>query len=126
MCAAIGRANPGLVEFCKVEGSRFIRMFVVYAANVNGFKLACKKILFVDGCHLSEPYKGTLLAACALDVDNHLFNFAHGIVCGEIIKDWIWFLQIVMECLGGLKPAIMSDKNPALLAVVAQVCGKEY
>jgi len=31
-----------------------------------------------------------------------------------------------MECLGGLEPVIISDRNPALLAVVAQVCGKEY
>jgi len=119
ICAAIVRANPGSVAFCEVEGSRFIRMFIAYAANVNGFKLGCRKILFMDGCHLSRPYKGTLLAACGLDADNHLFNFAYGIVCGEVIEKWVWFLQTVMECLGGLKPIIMSDKNPALLATVA-------
>jgi len=79
----------------------------------------------VDGCHPSGPYKGTLLVACALDEDNHL-NFAYGIICGEVIEEWVWFLQTVMECLGGLKPAIMSDKNPTLPAAVAQVCGKEY
>jgi len=47
-------------------------------------------------------------------------------VCGEVIEEWVWFLQTVMECLGGLKPVIMSDRNLALLAAVEQVCGKEY
>jgi len=76
MCAVIVRANPESVTFCEVEESRFQRMFVAYVANINGFKLGCRKMLFVDGCHLSGPYKGAMLAACALDADNHLFNFA--------------------------------------------------
>ena len=94
-------------------------MFVAYVANVNGFKLGCRMILFVDGCHLSGPYKGTLLAACTLDVDNHLLNFAYAIVCGEKIEEWVWFLETVMECLGDLKSVTMSDRNPALVAAVA-------
>jgi len=60
MCAAIVRANPESVAFCEVEDSRFQRMFVAYAANINGFKLGCCMMLFVDGCHLSGPYKGVL------------------------------------------------------------------
>ena len=31
-----------------------------------------------------------------------------------------------MECLGGLKSVIMLDRNPAIVAIVAQVYGKEY
>jgi len=45
--------------------------FVAYAPNINDFKLGYHMILFVDGCHLSGPYKGTMLVACAFDVDNH-------------------------------------------------------
>jgi len=89
MCAAIPRANPESVAFCEVEGSRFTRMFVTNVDNVNGFKLGCRKISFVDGCYLSGPYKGALLTATALDADNHLFNFAYGIACGEIIKEYV-------------------------------------
>lgn len=33
-------------------------------------------MLFVDGAHLSCPYKGTLLTTIVLDVDDHLFNVA--------------------------------------------------
>ncbi|KAJ8426909.1 hypothetical protein Cgig2_027258 [Carnegiea gigantea] len=77
------------------------RMFVVHAVNVNGFKLGYRKILFVYDTLLSKPYKGTLLAACMLDADDHLFNFAYDIVCGEKIEEWVWFLEMVAECLGG-------------------------
>ena len=60
-------------------------MFVAYAANVNYFKLGCRKIMFVYDAILSRSYKGTFLVTCALDADNNLFNFAYGIVCGEKI-----------------------------------------
>ena len=95
------RVNPGSVAVCEVDGCRFYRMFVTYAANVNGFKLGCRLTLFVDGTHLSEPYQGTMLAVCALDADKHLFNFAYAIVCGEKIEEWVWFLEMVTQCPGG-------------------------
>ena len=88
-CVAIVRVNLGSVAFCDVEGPRFRRMFITYTANVNEFKLGCRMILFMDGTHLSGPYKGTLIAACTLDADSHLFNFAYGIVCGEKIEEWV-------------------------------------
>ena len=80
MCGIIVRENPESVVFCEVQESLFQRMFVAYTANINGFKLGCCMILVVDGCHLSGPYKGIMLAACAPDVDKHLFNFAYAIV----------------------------------------------
>ena len=95
MCAAIVRANPGSVTVCEVEDCRFYRMFIVYVANVNVFKLGYRLVLFVDGAHLSGPYKGTLLAVCALDADNHLFHFAYAIVYGEKVEEWVWFIEMV-------------------------------
>jgi len=55
MCIAIVRVNPGSVAVCEVDECRFYRMFVAYAVNVNGFKLGCKLVLFIDGTHLSGP-----------------------------------------------------------------------
>ena len=43
-------------------------------------------MLFVDGTHLSGPYEGTLLAAVALDADNHLFDVVYAVVGGEQMK----------------------------------------
>jgi len=67
-----------------------------------------------------------LVAAYVLDADNHLLKFAYDIVCGEKIEGWVWFLEIIAKWLGGLKPVIMSNRNPTIIAVVAQVFGKEY
>ena len=92
MYVTILRPNLGSVAFCEVDESQFHRMFVTYAANINGFKLTYRKILFVDGCHLSGSYKGTVLAACVHNADNHLFNFAYSIVSSESVEDWMWFL----------------------------------
>ena len=64
-------------------------MFVAYAANVNDFKIGCRKILCVDGTHLSGPYKGTLVAACTLDVDNHLFNLPMADCMVRKIEEWV-------------------------------------
>jgi len=55
MCATIVRANPDSRAFCELEGSRFRRLFIAYDASLNGFILGCRKILFVDGTHLSGP-----------------------------------------------------------------------
>ena len=115
LCAAIVRANPDSRAFCEVEGSRFKRMFVAYGAALNGFILGCRKMLFVDGTHLSGPYEGTLMAAIVQDADNHLFDIAYAIVSGETKEEWLWFLTVLQECLGGLKPVIMSDRNEGLL-----------
>jgi len=125
MCGAIVRANPDSRAFCELEGSRFRRLFVAYGASLNGFILGCRKILFVDGSHLSGPYEGTLLSAVALDADDHLFDVAYAIVAAENNDEWLWFLTVIRECLGGLQPVIMSDRNPALLFSVPRVFGIE-
>jgi len=83
MCAAIERANPGSRAFVMLEGSRFKRLFIAYGACLNGFILGCRKMIFVDGSHLSRLYEGTLLGVVALDADNHLFDAAYVIVSGE-------------------------------------------
>jgi len=98
--------------------AKFYRMFIAYAANVNDFKLRCRMILFMDDTHLCGPYKGTFLAACSLDGDNHLFNFAYDIVCGDKIEEWMWFLEMATEYLEGLKSVIMLDRNRTILVAV--------
>ena len=45
-------------------------------------------MIFIDGCHLNGPYKGTLLGAQIYDADNELFPLAYAIVAGETLNDW--------------------------------------
>ena len=62
-------------------------MFVEYPTNLNSFKLGYQMLLFMDGCHWSGPYKRTIQATCALDSNNHLFNFAYAIVSAKSTED---------------------------------------
>ena len=107
--------------FVELDGCRFKRMFVGLSSSLKGFVMGCRKILFVDGTHLSGPYEGTMLAAVALDADNHVFDVTYAVVGRETNEDWLWFLTTLHECLGGLKPVVMSDRNNGLLAGVSRV-----
>ena len=109
----------------ELDGCRFKRMFVGLGASLKGFVMGCRKMLFLNGTHLSGPYKGTMLAAVALDADDHLFDVAYAIVGGETNEDWLWFLTTLHECLGGLKPVVMSDRKNGLLVGVPRVFGAE-
>jgi len=57
----------------ELDGCIFKRMFVTFGAFLNGFILGCRKMLFVNGTHLSGSYEETLLVTVASDVDNCIF-----------------------------------------------------
>ena len=80
MCAAIVRANPKSAAFCEIEECHFQRMFVAYAANINGFKLGCHMMLFVDRCHLSGLYKETMLVITLVTP----FPFPRLVICNVL------------------------------------------
>ena len=47
------------------------------------------------------------------------------VVGGEINDDWLWFLTVLHDFLGWLKPVIMSNRNKGLVAAVPLVFRKE-
>jgi len=47
----------------------------------------------------------------------------YAIVSSENNEDWVWFLTNVRECLGGMQPIVMSDRNNALLHAMPKVFG---
>ena len=53
---------------------------------MTGFLLGTT-ILFIDGCNLSGPCKGTLLAASVRDASNDLFSVAYAIVSAKNNED---------------------------------------
>ena len=82
-------------------------------------------MLFMDVTHLSGLYEGTILAAMALDTDNHIFDVAYAVVGRETNEDWLWFLTMLHNCLGGSKPVIMSYRNKELLTALPLVFRKK-
>ncbi|XP_020245229.1 uncharacterized protein LOC109823366 [Asparagus officinalis] len=64
-----------------------------------GFVEGCRPILFLDGTHLFDRYKGTLLAATALNGDGGMFPVALCICGTENESNWEWFLECIRDVL---------------------------
>jgi len=121
----IKRANPNSRAFVELEGYRFKRLFVAYGACLNGFILGCRKILFVNRSHLNGPYEGTLLGAVALNDDNHQLDVVYAAMLRENNDDWLWFLNVLHECLGGMKHVITSDRHKSIVYALPRMLGLE-
>ena len=61
---------------------------------IKGFE-HCHPVLSIDGTHLYEKYKGTLLIAMGCDGNNKLFPLEFAITEGENIDSWGWFLACI-------------------------------
>lgn len=65
----------------------FERVFWAFKPCINGFK-HCMPVLSIDGTHLYEKYKGTLLVATSVDANFQVFPLAFAIVEGENTSSW--------------------------------------
>ncbi|XP_028755677.1 uncharacterized protein LOC114715038 [Neltuma alba] len=96
-------------------GNRFERVFIAYGACVEGFLNGARPILYVDGTHLSGPYKGTLLSASAYDTDDAMLPFAIAVVKGENLDDWTWFFHKIKQIVGSMQLTIVSDRHNSII-----------
>ena len=81
------------VEWTFDLGNHFKQVFIPYGCLIIGFLNGCRGLLFIDGCHLSVPYKGTLLSVSITDADDQLFHLAYVIVSSESLDYWMWVLH---------------------------------
>ncbi|XP_054778459.1 uncharacterized protein LOC129286535 [Prosopis cineraria] len=112
-----------IAKWTACRDNRFERLFIAYGCCIDGFLNGCRPILYVDGCHLSGPYKGTLLSASADDADNDLFPVAYAIVSGEKLQEWTWFMHNLKDIMGSLEVTIVSDRHNAIIGAVGAVFG---
>ncbi|XP_028782694.1 uncharacterized protein LOC114738798 [Neltuma alba] len=112
-----------VVEWASI-GNRFECVFIAYGACVEGFLNSARPILYVDGTHLSGPYKGTLLLASAYDADNEMLPFAIAVVKGENLDNWTWFFHKIKQIVGSMQ-LIVSDRHNSIIGVVQAIFGGE-
>ena len=74
----------------------------------------CRKFIGVDGTHLKGIYKGFLLIAMGIDVENHCFPLAYAIVDVENKENWSYFFN----CLRG----IIGDDSSGQYTLIANRC----
>ena len=79
----------------------------------------------IDSCHLSGPYKGTLLSAIAYDTDDGMFPLVLGVLSLENYEDWYWFLEILKGVLDGKEVVIISYIFRESCVVFSSCSGQE-
>lgn len=72
----------------------FQLVFWAFHASIEGYKY-CRPLHSINGTHLYQKYKGTLLIAMGVDGNNQLFPLAFTVTEGENNDSWSW----VMTCI---------------------------
>ncbi|KAJ0908838.1 putative transposase, MuDR, plant [Helianthus annuus] len=90
------RSNPGSTVRIDVEPlcnpssptRQFRRMYVCLGALKQGFKLAGRPLLGLDGCFLKGPFPGQILTAMGVDANNGIYPVAYAVVEAETMSSW--------------------------------------
>ncbi|KAM3190289.1 hypothetical protein ACQJBY_068460 [Aegilops geniculata] len=109
------RSNPGSTFFLELaDDGEFKKCYFSLDACKRGFLSACRPVIFLDGCHLKTQFKGILLTAIGMDLNDCIFPVAFAIVDIENTKSWRWFLTALKQDLHIVDTSlrtIMSDKQ---------------
>ncbi|XP_014493085.1 uncharacterized protein LOC106755441 [Vigna radiata var. radiata] len=105
----------------------FERIYVCLNACKKSF-VSCRPSSFLDGCFLKGLYKGELLTAVGRDPNDHMLPIAYAVVEVENKDSWSWFLQLLIEDLGGNEICRactwMSDQQKGLVHAIEELLPK--
>ncbi|XP_014503225.1 uncharacterized protein LOC106763567 [Vigna radiata var. radiata] len=100
------KCNPGSTVKVKVDSdsgqSIFQRFYVCFKVCMVRF-VSCRPFIGLDGCFLKGLYKGELVATIGRDPNDQMLPLAYAIVEVENKDSWTWFLELLIEDLGGAK-----------------------
>lgn len=102
----------------------FRRMYICFGGIKHGFKLGCRQVVGLDGCHIKNHIKGQLLVAVGVDPNNCMFPIAYAVVEAERLDTWRWFLELFIADFnlgGGDGWTLISDRQKGLLNVVEEM-----
>ncbi|KAM3326197.1 hypothetical protein P3S67_001323 [Capsicum chacoense] len=74
------------------ESGRFIYYFMAFGASIRRYT-HMRKVIAVDGTHLSGKYEGVLLSAIAQDTQNYIYPLAYYVVDKENDTSWGFFFE---------------------------------
>nr|KAJ0193954.1 hypothetical protein LSAT_V11C800406000 [Lactuca sativa] len=126
--AEIRRANPGshvevLLEPQPDNTVVFDRFYVSFKGVVDGWLDGCRKLIGVDGCFLKGVCRVELLSVVGRDANNNIYPLAWAVVNFENKRTWKWFLDNLMEDIGGGNShgiTILSDGHKGLFEAVKE------
>ncbi|XP_047149888.1 uncharacterized protein LOC124821985 [Vigna umbellata] len=96
--------NPGSTVKVKVEenedGHIFRRFYTFLKAYKDSF-VSCRPIIGLDGAFLKGKYGGEMLNVVGRDANDQMLPLAYAMVEVENKDTWRWFLELLVEDLGG-------------------------
>ncbi|XP_024014536.1 uncharacterized protein LOC112088486 [Eutrema salsugineum] len=119
-------ANPGIVTALETENNddgivRFKYCFLAFGASIQGFRKV-RRVLVLDGTHLTGRYKGVLMTCCGQDANFQVFPMAFAVVDSENDAAWTWFLVNVARLIADSKClSIISDRCPSIYVAKRKV-----
>ncbi|XP_075473495.1 uncharacterized protein LOC142504537 [Primulina tabacum] len=128
-CHAVKETNPGSFVECEIDSmtNKFRRLFICFHACLVGFISGCRPLLFLDGTHIKNKYKGFLLGVVAKDANDDVFTLAYAIVDAENDSNWEWFCYQLKHVLASQYIMIFrsyiffSDRHPGLIKAIQTV-----
>ncbi|XP_075485278.1 uncharacterized protein LOC142525000 [Primulina tabacum] len=82
------------LEYYKVWAGKEMAMHDIYGTDKGSYdklRCGCRPLLFLDGTHIKNKYKGCLLGAVAKDANDDVFTLAYAIVDAENDSNWEWY-----------------------------------
>ncbi|XP_052724052.1 uncharacterized protein LOC128193901 [Vigna angularis] len=117
--------NPWSTIKVKVEENDgypiFLRFYACFKGCKDNFD-SCRPIIGLDGAFLKGRHRGELLTAVARDANDQMMPLAYAIVEVENNETWTWFMELLIEDLGGpdlcSSLTLISDQQKGLLPAV--------
>ncbi|XP_010430913.1 PREDICTED: uncharacterized protein LOC104715176 [Camelina sativa] len=94
---------------------RFLYTFLAFGASIQGFS-QLRRVLVVDGTHLTGKYKGVLFTASGQDGNFQVLPLAFAVVDRENDDSWTWFFEKLER--------IIADSNT--LTIISDRCQSIY
>ena len=82
----------------------------------------CRLVVLVDGTFLTGKYRGTLMMAAAIDLEDQIVPMAFALAEGENNESWSWFMRnLRVQVLGPSRTiCLISDRHARLLNAAAE------
>ncbi|XP_023762712.2 uncharacterized protein LOC111911153 [Lactuca sativa] len=122
------RTNPGstvkiYVNVMLDSTTYFSKMYVCFKGVKDGWIVACRRVIGVDGCFLKGICRAQLLVAMSRDANNNIFLIAWVVVEVENKETWKWFLDLLLDDIEmgiGHGLTLISDQHKGLIETVKE------
>ncbi|XP_073135246.1 uncharacterized protein [Henckelia pumila] len=127
-CETVRNFNPRSSLFLQrkedFEPPTFDKLYFSLNAMKCSFLAGCRPIIGLDGCFLKTTHGGQLLAAVGRDGNDNMVPIAFAVVQVENRENWAWFLQILLEDIGGIgedRWTFISDRQKGLVEALREL-----